>query len=41
MLAKSGFREYFNPYTGEGHGSRNHSWSTLILDMLEPPAAPR
>ncbi len=39
MLAKSGFREYFNPYTGEGHGSRNHSWSTLILDMLDPPAA--
>ncbi|HZQ37951.1 MAG TPA: hypothetical protein VFD32_18625 [Dehalococcoidia bacterium] len=38
MLAKSGFREYFNPYTGEGHGSRNHSWSTLILDMLEPPS---
>lgn len=39
MLAKSGFREYFNPFTGEGHGSRNHSWGTLILDMLEPAAA--
>ncbi|HLZ73270.1 MAG TPA: hypothetical protein VKV26_25480 [Dehalococcoidia bacterium] len=35
MLLQSGFREYFNPFTGEGHGSRNHSWSTLILDMIE------
>ncbi|HEY7293479.1 MAG TPA: hypothetical protein VH916_00505 [Dehalococcoidia bacterium] len=37
MLLQSGFREYFNPFTGEGHGSRNHSWSTLILDMLDGP----
>ena len=34
MIERSGFREYYNPFTAEGFGSRDHSWSTLILDML-------
>ncbi len=29
----SGFREYYHPYTGEGLGARDFSWTTLILDM--------
>ncbi len=35
MVERSGFREYYDPYTAEGHGSRDHSWSTLVLDMLD------
>jgi glycogen debranching enzyme len=29
----SGFREYYNPFTGEGYGARDFSWSGLLLDM--------
>ena len=32
-VEQSGFREYYNPYTGEGLGAKNFGWSTLILDM--------
>lgn len=32
-IEQSGFREYYNPYTGEGLGAKNFGWSTLILDM--------
>lgn len=33
LIRQSGFREYFNPLTGEGLGSEDHRWTTLILDM--------
>ena len=32
-VEKSGFREYYNPYTGEGLGAKDFGWSTLILDF--------
>ena len=32
-IEKSGFREYYHPYTGEGLGAREFAWSTLALDM--------
>ncbi len=32
-IEKSGFREYYHPYTAEGLGARDFGWSTLILDM--------
>ncbi len=32
-IEKSGFREYYNPYTAEGLGARNFGWTTLALDM--------
>ena len=32
-VEKSGFREYYHPYTGEGLGARDFGWTTLILDM--------
>lgn len=37
LIRKSGFREYYNPRTGEGLGGRNFSWSAaLTLDLLAP-----
>lgn len=33
LLHKSGFREYFNPLTGEGLGAHNFTWGGLVLDM--------
>lgn len=32
-VQRSGFREYYDPFTGEGHGARDFTWSTLLLDM--------
>lgn len=35
LVQKGGFREYYNPLTGEGYGARDFGWSTLIVDMIE------
>jgi hypothetical protein len=35
MIGRSGFREYYHPYSGQGYGARDFSWSTLLLDMLQ------
>jgi len=32
-IDKSGFREYYDPFSGEGRGSHDFSWSGLLLDM--------
>ena len=32
-VEKSGYREYYEPYTAEGLGAPNFGWSTLILDF--------
>ena len=32
-VKQSGFREYYNPYNGEGYGARDFTWSGLLLDM--------
>lgn len=34
LLEKSGFREYFDPETGEGYGAENFTWGALINDMI-------
>ncbi len=34
LVKQSGFREYYNPLTGEGHGAPNFTWSGLVVDML-------
>lgn len=34
VIERSGFREYYNPLTGEGHGAEDFSWSALVVDML-------
>jgi glycogen debranching enzyme len=33
LVERQGFREYFNPLTGEGLGAKNFTWGALILDM--------
>lgn len=33
LIEKSGFREYFDPNTGEGHGATNFTWGALTVDM--------
>jgi len=35
LVSRSGFREYFEPNTGEGLGAENFSWTAaLVLDLL-------
>lgn len=33
LVELSGFREYYNPYTGEGGGEKDFGWSTLAAIM--------
>jgi glycogen debranching enzyme len=35
LVERSGFREYYNPETGEGHGAQDFGWTALVLDMLD------
>ncbi|GAB2779411.1 amylo-alpha-1,6-glucosidase [Salinimicrobium soli] len=35
LIRKSGFREYYNPFTGEGYGAHNFTWAGLVCDMME------
>jgi glycogen debranching enzyme len=35
LLQKSGFRECFNPETGEGQGAEQFTWGALVLDMVD------
>lgn len=35
LIEMSGFREYYNPFTGEGHGARDFTWSGLVLYMIQ------
>lgn len=35
LIEKSGFREYFNPHTGDGFGAENFTWGGLIVDMTQ------
>lgn len=34
LISESGFREYYNPYTGEGYGALDFTWGGLVLDMI-------
>ena len=34
LVLRSGFREYYDPYTGAGLGAPSFGWSTLVVDML-------
>ena len=34
LIEKSGFREYYNPFSGEGYGAEDFTWAGLILDMM-------
>ncbi|WPP52019.1 MGH1-like glycoside hydrolase domain-containing protein [Catalinimonas niigatensis] len=34
LIQKSGFREYYDPFTGEGHGAQDFTWAGLVVDMI-------
>jgi hypothetical protein len=35
LVNRSGFREYFNPYTGAGYGTGDFSWAAaLTIDFI-------
>jgi hypothetical protein len=36
LVSKSGFPEYYNPFTGEGLGGRSFSWTAaLVIDLIK------
>ena len=35
LIEISGFREYYNPFTGEGYGAKDFTWAGLVLDMIQ------
>jgi neutral trehalase len=35
LIDREGFREYYDSFTGRGLGAQSHSWSGLVLDMVE------
>ena len=41
LIDMSGFREYYNPFTGEGYGAKEFTWTGLVVDMLEMEKAAR
>jgi hypothetical protein len=38
-VARTGLREYYDPYTGRGMGAASFAWSSLVIELLEPDAA--
>ena len=40
-IERSGFREYYHPRTGTGHGEHRFGWSTLLLDLPAGFSPPR
>lgn len=34
LVEQSGFREYYDPFSGEGFGAEGFSWTALALDLL-------
>ena len=34
LIQQNGFREYFNPETGEAYGAQDFTWGTLVFDMI-------
>ena len=38
-VEREGFREYYNPLTGEGLGARGFGFSTLLVDLVAPAPA--
>ena len=35
-VADAGLREYYDPYTGEGMGATDFSWSSLVMELVDP-----
>ncbi len=34
LVSTGGFREYFNPFTGEGLGAKSFGWTSLVIDLI-------
>ena len=34
LVERDGFREYYDPGTGQGNGARDFSWTALVVDLL-------
>jgi glycogen debranching enzyme len=34
LIEKSGFREYYEPFTGQGMGAKDFTWAGLVIDMI-------
>jgi hypothetical protein len=37
LVARSGFREYYDPCDGKGLGAKDFTWSGLLVDMRYSP----
>jgi hypothetical protein len=37
----AGLREYYDPFTGRGMGAREFSWSSLVMELIDPDPAAR
>ncbi len=35
-LQRGGLREYYNPFTGQGHGAMDFAWSSLAMELDAP-----
>lgn len=35
-VSAAGLREYYDPFTGEGMGATDFSWSALIMELIDP-----
>lgn len=35
LIDKSGFREYYDPHTGQGMGAKDFTWAGLVIDMID------
>ena len=35
-MAAAGLREYYDPRTGAGMGTKDFGWSSLVMELLEP-----
>lgn len=40
LVQRSGFREYYDPFSGQGYGARDFTWSGLVLDMQAAESVP-
>jgi len=40
-VAADGLREYYDPYTGNGVGASDFSWSALIMELIDPAPGAR
>lgn len=41
LVEREGFREYYDPETGQGNGARDFSWTALVLEMMGDAEATR